>query len=507
MIGKTVIRTCIAFVLIGTIIACNEKVAEEVVSTEEIPSGPIANTSTIITRSINNYEFLKGADISLVTDMERRNLLFYNTTDQRDLFLLMKERGINSIRLRVWVNPAGPYYYCGISDVVAKAVRAKAAGLSVLIDFHYSDTWADPTQQAIPAAWANYTLAQMKTALAAHTTDCLNALKASGVTPKYVQIGNETDYGMLWPIGDVRIAGNMINYAALHKAGYDAVKAVDSSIKVIVQFSKGHDNANCKSVLNGLIANSATFDVVGISVYPVLETFDNNIEDSLDNLEDLIAAYNKEVMVAECGYYQNDPKRTREMIFRLLEGVHGLPDEKGLGVYYWEPQYYHRPPINKSTFDAAIKSPTVALDGFSLIKNPGFEVDETPATSPAQWQTAGSNPDANYLEGNAHMGYYRLTHFKNSGFNVETNQTITGLSNGKYILQAWVRGGSGLIENYLFARDFGGSQMKVDIAPGSVWTKLRIENINVTNGQCVIGMYTRGNNVYSSADNFEFYKQ
>jgi len=504
---NSIIRTCIALTFVGIgLIACKKKAAEEVINPEkDLPKPNVIQA--VAARSVNNFEFLKGADISHVTMMEQQNRLFFNTTDQQDLFLLLKQRGLNSIRLRVWVNPAGPYYYSGITDVVAKALRAKAAGLSVMLSFHYSDSWADPSQQNIPAAWTSYTLAQMKTALANHTTDCLNALKANGITPKYVQIGNETDYGMLWPMADIRIAGNMANYAALHKAGYDAVKAVDPSIKVMVQFSKGYDNGNCKAVLNGLIANTATFDVVGISVYPVLETYDTNIEASLDNLEDLVATYNKEVMVVECGYYQNDPKRTREMIFRLLDGVHALADQKGLGVYYWEPQYYHRPPINKSTFDATTKSPTLGLDGFSLVKNPGFEVDEAAATSPAQWQTAGSNPDANYLESNPHTGSYRLTHFKNSGYNVETNQTITGLTNGMYTLQAWVRSGTGLLENYLFARDFGGVQMKVDISPGSTWTKLKIENINVSNGQCVIGVYTRGNNIYSSVDNFQFYKQ
>lgn len=509
MNGKiNIIKAFIALVLLGFVCACNKKAALENIE-KEVPVEPTESSGAAVmtVNSVNNYEFLKGADISHVTMMERQNYLFYNTTDQQDLFQLVKQRGINSIRLRVWVNPAGPYYYSGIADVVAKAVRAKALGLSVLIDFHYSDSWADPTKQNIPAAWSGYNLTQMKTAVATHTTDCLNALKANGVTPIMVQVGNETDYGMLWPMGDVRVAGGMANYAALFKAGYNAVKAVDNNIKVMVHFSKGYNNTNCKHVLDGLLANSATFDVVGISVYPVLETYDTNIEDSLDNLEDIVATYNKKVAVVECGYYQNNAKRTREMVFRLLDGVHALPNQKGMGVYYWEPQYYQRPPINKSTFDATTKSPTVGFDGFSLVKNPGFEVDGTAATSPAQWQTAGSNPDANYLETNPHTGSYRLTHYKNSAYNVETNQTITGLTNGLYTLQAWVRSGTGLTENYLFARNFGGAQMKANISAGSTWTKLSITNINVTNGQCVIGMYTRGNNVYSSIDDFQFYKQ
>ncbi|MBD1420838.1 glycosyl hydrolase 53 family protein [Sphingobacterium chuzhouense] len=455
---------------------------------------------------VNNYHFLKGADISHVTDMEQKNLLFYNTTDQQDLFLLIKERGLNSVRLRVWVNPVGPYYYNSIADVVAKAIRAKALGLSVILSFHYSDSWADPKKQNIPAAWMGYTLLQMQTALANHTKDCLNALQAQGITPLYVQVGNETDYGMLWPIGDIRL-GNMSNYAALHKAGYEAVKEVNDSIQVMVHFSKGKYNDSCRYVLDGLLANDAIFDLIGISVYPILETYDSDIEASLNNLEDLSSRYGKEVMVVECGYYQNDPQRAREMIFRLLDGVATLPESKGLGVYYWEPQYYQRPPINKSIFDATTKSSTVGIDGFSLVQNPGFEVDEAAATNPASWQTGGSNPDANYLEGGPHTGSYRLTHFKNSGYNVETKQTISGLTNGLYTLQAWVRSGTGLIENYLFAKDFGGAMLKADIMPGSTWIKLRIENIPISNGECTIGMYTQGNNQYSSVDNFQFFKQ
>jgi arabinogalactan endo-1,4-beta-galactosidase len=167
--------------------------------------------------------------------MEKNSNTFFNTTDQQDLFTILKERNINAIRLRVWVNPAAPNYYNGIKDVVAKAVRAKNAGMQVLIDFHYSDSWADPKQQNKPAAWSGYSLSTLATAVATHTTACLDSLQAYGVTPTMVQVGNETDYGMLWPTG--KLPDSMANYATLYKAGYNAVKAFNSNIKVTIRSS------------------------------------------------------------------------------------------------------------------------------------------------------------------------------------------------------------------------------------------------------------------------------
>src|SRR5206468_9587293 len=152
-----------------------------------------------------------------------------------DLFVILKDLGMNTIRLRVWVNPQAGWN--NKSDVLAKAIRAKNAGMKLLIDFHYSDTWADPGHQSKPAAWNNYDLAALKTAVANHTTDVLTTLKNNGIVPEWVQVGNETNDGMLWPEGKASV--NMNNFAQLVNAGYDAVKGVDNSIKVIVHLSNG----------------------------------------------------------------------------------------------------------------------------------------------------------------------------------------------------------------------------------------------------------------------------
>jgi arabinogalactan endo-1,4-beta-galactosidase len=461
-------------------------------------------TAKIAAATNTSFSILRGADVGFLTEMEKNSNTFFNTTDQQDLFTILKERNINAIRLRVWVNPAAPYYFNGIKDVVAKAVRAKNAGMQVLIDFHYSDSWADPKQQNKPAAWAGYSLSTLATAVATHTTACLDSLQAYGVTPTMVQVGNETDYGMLWPTG--KLPDSMANYATLYKAGYNAVKAFNSNIQVVVHFSRGYDNTNCKYVLDGLLANGATFDVIAMSVYPTVN-YSTVMSNSYANMLNLESTYGKPILVAECGYYQSDPKTTRTMVETLLNYVDSIPNNHGLGVYYWEPEAYNHPAVNKSTFDATYKRPTLGMDGFMYVKNPGFEVDTTAVTAATGWATGGSNPDANYTETNSHTGSFRMTHWKSTAYNVSTYQTITGLTNGLYTFQAWVRSPQTMVTNYLFAKDFGGSQVNLNIPIDANWKKLQITNINVTNGTCTIGFQTSGNSTYCSFDDVEFFKQ
>ena len=145
---------------------------------------------------------VKGADISSVTEMESKGYKFYNKAGrERDLFALMKEIGFDAVRLRVWVNPTGGW--SGRDDVVAKARRAQAQGLKVMVDFHYSDYWADPGKQNVPLAWKGKTATAMATAVKDHTRDVLQALKVAGVDVCWVQVGNEVTSGMLWDSGKV----------------------------------------------------------------------------------------------------------------------------------------------------------------------------------------------------------------------------------------------------------------------------------------------------------------
>ncbi len=307
--------------------------------------------------------FTKGADVGWVTEMEASGKKFYNAAGtEMECMALMKSLGMNSIRLRVWVNPSPSWN--NATDVVAKAVRAKNLGMRVMIDFHYSDSWADPGKQTKPAAWAAMNFADMKNALSAHTTDVLNQLKTAGVTPEWVQVGNETNNGMLWPEG--RASTSMSNYAQLVNAGYDAVKAVFASAKVIVHVSNGWDNSLFRWNIGGLINNGAKFDVIGMSLYPsyVAASWATANQQCLANMNDMVARYNKEVMVVEVGMPWDNAAECKLFITDLIAKTKSVTGNKGTGVLYWEPQCYGGwKGYTLGAFDNSGK-PTVAMDAF-----------------------------------------------------------------------------------------------------------------------------------------------
>jgi arabinogalactan endo-1,4-beta-galactosidase len=317
------------------------------------PPPPVIDTS-----------FAKGADVSWLTEMEAAGVKFYSANGtQTEGMALMKSLGINTIRLRVWVNPASPGWN-NTADVVAKAVRAKNLGMKLLINFHYSDNWADPGKQTKPAAWAALNFTDLKAALATHTTEVLTALKTAGVTPEWVQVGNETNNGMLWPDG--RASTNMNNYAQLVTAGYDAVKAVFANAKVMVHVSNGWDNGLFRWNIGGLVGAGAKFDMIGMSLYPqfVAAGWAAANQQCLANMNDMATLYNKEVMVVEVGMPWDDAANCKAFIADLITKTKSVTGKKGKGVMYWEPQCYGGwKGYTLGAFDNSGK-PTVAMDAF-----------------------------------------------------------------------------------------------------------------------------------------------
>jgi arabinogalactan endo-1,4-beta-galactosidase len=308
--------------------------------------------------------FAKGADISWVTEMEASGRKFYNATGvETECFSLMKSLGMNTIRLRVWVNPNPAWN--NSADVVAKALRAKNAGMRILINFHYSDSWADPAKQNKPAAWASLSLIALRTEMANHTKQVLNALKSAGVTPDWVQIGNETNDGMLWPSGKASLAGGMANYAIFVSLGYDAVKSIFPTTRVMVHLSNGFDNGLYQWNIGGLIANGAKFDVIGLSLYPTPTNWNLLNAQCLANMNDLVNRYRKEVMVVEVGMPWDSPTECRLFLTDLINKVRSIPDNKGTGVLYWEPQSYAQwQGYTLGAFDNSGR-PSVALNAFA----------------------------------------------------------------------------------------------------------------------------------------------
>lgn len=337
--------TILIFILI-TVIACKK-------SSWNPPAPPNPPPAT---------QFAKGADIGWLTEMEAASRKFYNSSGvEQDCIALLKSLGMNTIRLRVWVNPSGGWN--SSADVVAKALRAKNHGMRIMIDFHYSDSWADPGQQTKPAAWAGQDIAALKTSLSTHTTDVLNALKNNGITPEWVQVGNETNNGMLWPEG--RASTNMANFAQLVNAGYDAVKAVFPSAKVIVHVSNGYDNSLFRWLFDGLKNNGGKWDVIGMSLYPTPANWASLNSQCLTNMNDMVARFGKEVMVVEVGMSWDQAAACNSFIADLINKTKSVSGDKGLGVLYWEPEAYNNwKGYTLGAFDNSGK-PTAALNAFN----------------------------------------------------------------------------------------------------------------------------------------------
>jgi len=305
--------------------------------------------------------FAKGADVSWLTQMEKEGCKFRNANgNETECMALLRDLGMNSIRLRVWVNPADGW--CNKDDVLIKAWRANNLGMRVMIDFHYSDTWTDPGKQAKPASWATLGFDDLTNAVAAHTKEVLTTLKTNGITPEWVQIGNETGDGMLWENG--RASTNMKNYAALNNAGYDAVKEIFPNTKVIVHLQDGNKNSLFRWLFDGLKNNGGKWDVIGMSLYPDVNNWTTMNEQCLANMNDMISRYGSEVMICEVGMPWNQAEACKAFLTDLIAKAKAVPNNKCLGVFYWEPEgYMSWSKYALSAFDNTGR-PTVALDAF-----------------------------------------------------------------------------------------------------------------------------------------------
>ena len=313
-------------------------------------------------------DFAYGADVSWLTQMEASSRVFKDSTGtSRDLLDILKTYGVNAIRLRVWVNPSDGW--CGKADVIKKAKRVQAKGMRLMVDFHYSDSWADPGKQTKPAVWASYTQDQLSKAVLDHTTDILTTLRDSGVTVSWVQVGNETNDGMLWPAntgdpgGRVTVNG-AARFAQLVQSGSQAVKTFDPSIPVVIHVSNGWDNGLFRWVFDSLKAKGANWDVVGMSIYPDTSNWRTQSAQVLANMQDMVSRYQKKVMIAEVGFAMSQADTSYSLLKLLLSNTKSVASAAGLGVFYWEPEaYYGWQGYQLGVFDDAGK-PTKALRAF-----------------------------------------------------------------------------------------------------------------------------------------------
>lgn len=298
---------------------------------------------------------IRGADVSSLKKSEDLGGVYRDADGvPGDALHILQDHGVNYIRLRVWVNPADGYH--DKARVLQMAQRIKQHGLKLLVDFHYSDAWADPGKQFKPAAWKDYTFAQLAQAVYDHTYKVCHALQMQGTPADMVQVGNEINNGLLWPDGKTPQWDNL---AALLKSGCEAVKAVHRLTAIMLHLAEGGDNAAARHWFDQAIARDVQFDVIGLSHYTY---WHGSLADLRYNMNDLTARYQKDVVIAETAYpftlvNADAQKNVVHSADQLTPGyaatetgqaanlrdvmavVRAVPNGRGLGIFYWEPTW------------------------------------------------------------------------------------------------------------------------------------------------------------------------
>ena len=268
-----------------------------------------------------------GADISFLPQLESRGMRFYDRGTEGEAIEILKNHGFNYIRLRIFVNPENEAGYapgkgfCGLDSTLKLARRVKKAGLNLLLDFHYSDTWADPQKQYKPKAWEGLEFEALTETLKDYTRSVLLALKEQGTMPEMVQIGNEINHGIVWPDGHISNPGNL---AELLKAGTQAVREVDPETTVMMHVALGGQHEETVFWFDNMIARGVEFDIIGLSYYP---RWHCTLDDLNHNMLKIADRYQKDVNVVE---YSAFKREIHELVFNL-------PDNRGNGTCIWEP--------------------------------------------------------------------------------------------------------------------------------------------------------------------------
>lgn len=325
------LKSGLTALLVATLCACGGGAGDTAAAA---PASPAPASSSPALPVAANYAY--GADVGWVTQQESLGFAFNDAAGAKaDPFELLKGYGINAIRLRVWVDPKGGWN--GRDDTLAKALRAQARGQQLMIDFHYSDDWADPGKQTKPAAWAAHGVDALKADVYAHTRDTLAHLKANGIDVAWVQVGNEITQGLLWPEGK---ADHFDQLAAFTNAGYDAVKAVYPNAAVVIHIDNGWNAPQARTWFDNYAAQGGKVDIIGLSYYPAYTPSKDWRTESPKlsaAMADLVSRFKKPVMVVETGFQFDQPTEAKAMLTDLIQRNQALGD-MGLGVFYWEPE-------------------------------------------------------------------------------------------------------------------------------------------------------------------------
>ena len=295
----------------------------------------------------------KGGDLSWLSEMEHDSVLFRDETGaERECMQLLREAGMNAVRLRVWVNHSTGW--SNKEDMLNLATRAAKQGLRLMIDIHYSDFFADPQHQTIPAAWQNYDYDQLCEAVREHTLDVLYALKEKGIKPEWVQIGNETPNGMLWPVGKLVFEDNNSNgcwdrYAGFTTVGYKAAKEAFPDIQVIVHVDNAYMYRDW--FWRAMKEHGGLWDMIGLSHYPMMEAWCHKSWPEMNdlaetNVRQLIREFHCPVMICEVGMmnygegpiYDSIETLSNTVMTDFVQRMERI--DSCMGIFYWEPEVY-----------------------------------------------------------------------------------------------------------------------------------------------------------------------
>ena len=309
--------------------------------------------------------FSMGADLSFVNELQDYGAAFFDSGTVKDPFLIMKTHGANTIRVRLWHNPqwvaaiTGGKLYSNLADVEKTMQRAKTLGMAVNLDIHYSDTWADPDHQETPAAWMGLNLTVLKDSVYNYTLKVMNYLKSKSLTPEIVQVGNETNQGMLFPVGEVK-NNYWLAFGELLNSGIKAIRdfsaASDIKPKILLHVAQFQNAAWwIEGVVN--MGKVTDFDILGISHYSKWSTM-NRMDLITETIGNIRATYGKQVMIVETAYpWTGEDADSYVNIFRNADSVSGYPLTKegqlrylkdltqaiiaggGKGIMYWEPAW------------------------------------------------------------------------------------------------------------------------------------------------------------------------
>ncbi len=499
-------------------------------------------------------DFIRGVDLSNLDMVEELGGVFYENGVKKDAMEILKEHGANYVRLKLWVDPydrEGNSYGGGGNDyetTLSLAQRAKRIGMKVLIDFHLSDFWADPGTQTKPKAWTDLSYSALKTTLHQYMKATMDDFVSDGVIPDMVQIGNETSSGILWDDGKVG-SGNE-DFTQLAELVNEAIEGVRESVGDQTQIILHLDNGGSYSLyqwwFDGITGCGIDldFDIIGLSYYPM---WHGTMDELQYNMNDIGREYNKDVLIVETAYgwttadgdglgssfsgtdaqtagYEASVQGQTDFMTDLESVILNVPNNRGLGFFYWEPAWLPVKGANWGTKAGAeyigdsgtLSNPWDNLTLFNfngnvldsvdilnapeanLVTNPGFETDGGYTNQPSGWNVWYTDSTPGYTikteEGYAYSGDYKLTFWNDSDYSCSVYQTITGLENGTYSLSAWIMSNGGQNTCQIYAKNYGGNEVNEKLPVSDInWNKITINDIEVTNGQCEIGLYADAN--------------